>query len=91
MAKGAKREPKGSQREPKGDQKATKMHPKIDLGARVDFGCQNGDRTIEKWLQKWSKNQPKIMKNHLPKNIKKTTPKKERKNRKNVNSEGLEP
>jgi len=41
--------------------------------------------------QKWTKNQPKIMKTHLQKNIKKTTPKKERKNSKHVNLEGLTP
>ena len=85
--KGAKREP----REPKGAQKATEIHPKFDSGAKGDFGCQKGARTQVTPEQKWSKNHPKIMKIHLQKNIKKTTPKKDRKIRKNVNPENLTP
>ena len=40
--KGRQREPKGSQRAPKGNQGGTKRHPKIRLGARVDFGSEKG-------------------------------------------------
>ena len=39
--KGTHREPKQAKRQPKGEQNATKRFPKIRLGARVDFGCQN--------------------------------------------------
>ena len=90
MPKGAKRELKASQREPKGRQKATKMHPKINLGARVDFGCKKSDRVFEKWLQKWYQNPPKIKKNF--KKTSKNLRRKRRENiRQNVNSEGLKP
>ena len=41
-AKGRQREPKGSQGVPKGNQGGTKRHPKISLGARVDFGSEMG-------------------------------------------------
>ena len=41
-AKGRQREPKGTQGAPKGNQGGTKRHPKVGLGARVDFECQNG-------------------------------------------------
>ena len=40
-AKGRQRETKGSQ---KGSQRVTKIDPKIGLGARVDFGSENGER-----------------------------------------------
>ena len=41
--KGTKSEPKGSQSEPKGSQRVTKIHPKIELGAGIDFRCQKCD------------------------------------------------
>ena len=33
-------EPKEAKMEPQGNQKATKVHPKVALGAKVDFGSQ---------------------------------------------------
>ena len=40
VPKGTQRVPKGSQRMPKGSGRATKMDPKIALGAKVDFGSK---------------------------------------------------
>ena len=68
---GAKSEPKrsqrvrkGSQRVPKGSERATKMVPKIALGARVDFGSENGAYIGmflgEVWFIFRLKSQPKI-------------------------------
>ena len=36
----SKIEPKVTKMEPQGSQKATKVHPKVALGAKVDFGSQ---------------------------------------------------
>ena len=38
--KESKMEPKVIKIEPQGSQKATKVHPKVALGAKVDFGSQ---------------------------------------------------
>jgi hypothetical protein len=47
--KGIQNEPKNDQKEqrknqqgPKGSKRATKMHPKVGLSARVDFGSEKG-------------------------------------------------
>ena len=48
VPKGAKREPKGAQRKPKVSQKATKMHPNIDLGPKVDIGEARGPKRSSK-------------------------------------------
>ena len=40
--KGSQRAPKVSQRAPKGSQKVTKVHPKVALGAKVDFWSHFG-------------------------------------------------
>ena len=60
VPKGAKREPKGAQREPKVSQKATKMHPNIDLGTKVDIGEARGPKKELKGSQHGCQNMSKI-------------------------------
>ena len=53
-AKGSQKGAKGRQSEPKGRQRVTKMHPKIELGAGIDFRCRKGRPRIYFWETFWS-------------------------------------
>ena len=70
--KGSQRTPKVSQRMPKGSKKVTKVHPKVALGAKVDFWSHSRTILDATLVQ----NLVKFLKKKTLKIIKKTAPKK---------------
>ena len=68
VPKGAKREPKGAQMEPKVSQKATKMHPNIALGSKVDIGEAICPKKELKGSQHGCQNMSKINENNWLRN-----------------------
>jgi hypothetical protein len=83
--KGSQRAPKVSQRAPKGSQKVTKVHPKVALGAKVDYWShigaslgailvQNPVKILKKTINESSKNRHRKSRDVERKTLLKTTP-----------------
>ena len=75
---------------PKGSQKATQVHPKVALGAKVDFGSRNGRPPESFWEPFWSIFDPKTLKKTTSKNHLKFDTEKSRENERKNTKNGAE-